>query len=561
MGFSAGVRRGALVAAARHCCVCHRYGGVKVEVHHIKQEADGGPNTIENAICLCFDCHTDAGHYNPRHPRGTKYSPEELRTARDAWHARVAADGIQAPDKPEAILCYYLATSDISIFHQLTQRKNVELPTPWSSTLCCVTNVTPVSAFHQWLCKTGLNRLQQNDWWAWYESKDIYLEQFADAVVRPDRQYFIATRSPTRDEIAGRLSPLIDTLLEAGIPAEELARIAVSDQTWGCGDFPEGLLEEVSTLSPLALYLALQNVSDEPVVIRSVDGIGDFPDGIAYRPFGQVSSGGSHSERFPRAPIPPGATVLLPVGTMLSPFESDGLNVDWTEHSGVDVDDVRWPVDTVGGRASLIDVRQLKNIGGYFAPRWLTYETLTSAREAEIHQFDPDRLYAVRADVFMGSCPHIFLLSAGARGLIHAGEILQEAECRTMTHEIRIAEDVELVVIAELEDEVTFLKEVTLDGVTLLKNIRLTQGESIKCSCVGGGILRVSGSYAPARQSQLPRAKLSLMSKQLLVDRFLRLGFINTYSPRKHIALIPGARFELIKQRRQVVAAEAQAPK
>ena len=71
VGFPQKVKDQIFVDTARHCCVCHRYKGVKVEVHHIKQEALGGENTYENAISLCFDCHCDAGHYNPKHPRGT----------------------------------------------------------------------------------------------------------------------------------------------------------------------------------------------------------------------------------------------------------------------------------------------------------------------------------------------------------------------------------------------------------------------------------------------------------------------------------------------------------
>lgn len=56
-----------------------------MNVHHVVQEADGGANTIENAICLCLRCHSEAGHYNSRHPMGTKYSPAELLAHRDQW--------------------------------------------------------------------------------------------------------------------------------------------------------------------------------------------------------------------------------------------------------------------------------------------------------------------------------------------------------------------------------------------------------------------------------------------------------------------------------------------
>jgi hypothetical protein len=85
MPFPRDIRDIALVKSHRRCCVCHEFGGRSVNVHHIEQEADGGPNTLGNAICLCLRCHAEAGHFNPRHPMGTKYSPAELRAHRDQW--------------------------------------------------------------------------------------------------------------------------------------------------------------------------------------------------------------------------------------------------------------------------------------------------------------------------------------------------------------------------------------------------------------------------------------------------------------------------------------------
>lgn len=79
------LRDEALVRSARACCVCHVHAGRDAEVHHIVQEADGGANDLDNAIVLCSRCHGEAGHYNIRHPRGTKYSPAELRRHRDEW--------------------------------------------------------------------------------------------------------------------------------------------------------------------------------------------------------------------------------------------------------------------------------------------------------------------------------------------------------------------------------------------------------------------------------------------------------------------------------------------
>lgn len=96
MPFPRAVRDEALVKSHRRCCVCHEFGGRSVSVHHIAQEADGGPNIIGNAICLCLRCHSEAGHFNPRHPMGTKYSPDELRLHRDQWWAHCQSN----PDEP-----------------------------------------------------------------------------------------------------------------------------------------------------------------------------------------------------------------------------------------------------------------------------------------------------------------------------------------------------------------------------------------------------------------------------------------------------------------------------
>ena len=57
-----------------------------MEVHHIKAKADGGKDTFENAIPLCFDCHAEVRQYDPKHPKGIKFSEQELIQHRDNWY-------------------------------------------------------------------------------------------------------------------------------------------------------------------------------------------------------------------------------------------------------------------------------------------------------------------------------------------------------------------------------------------------------------------------------------------------------------------------------------------
>lgn len=88
MGFSADVSERALVDCGRCCCLCHKFCGFKIELHHIIQKADGGEDSYENCIPLCFNCHADVKAYNPRHPKGKKYTESELKRHRDVWYKR-----------------------------------------------------------------------------------------------------------------------------------------------------------------------------------------------------------------------------------------------------------------------------------------------------------------------------------------------------------------------------------------------------------------------------------------------------------------------------------------
>jgi hypothetical protein len=89
MAFPPPIKSEALIACGRCCCICHEFCGTKVECNYIVPEAQGGADTLDNCIPLCFDCHADVGHYNAKHPKGNKYTPEELRGHRDGWYEKV----------------------------------------------------------------------------------------------------------------------------------------------------------------------------------------------------------------------------------------------------------------------------------------------------------------------------------------------------------------------------------------------------------------------------------------------------------------------------------------
>lgn len=99
MSFSTSVKKETLVKSKRCCCICNEFCGRSCVIHHIKPESQGGSNKIANAIVLCQRCHTEVGHYNPDHPIGNKYSPEEIIKHRDKWWVWCENNPYKTPPK------------------------------------------------------------------------------------------------------------------------------------------------------------------------------------------------------------------------------------------------------------------------------------------------------------------------------------------------------------------------------------------------------------------------------------------------------------------------------
>ena len=89
MSFSKKIANEVLVKSGRRCAICKRFCGTKIELHHIKPKYEGGKDTLDNCIALCFDCHAEVGLYNPNHPKGRKYSEKELKMHREKLYEKM----------------------------------------------------------------------------------------------------------------------------------------------------------------------------------------------------------------------------------------------------------------------------------------------------------------------------------------------------------------------------------------------------------------------------------------------------------------------------------------
>lgn len=116
MAFSEEIKIKAMIACGRCCCVCHKFCGNNMEVHHIKARAEGGQDIYENAIPLCFDCHAEVRQYDSKHPKGIKFTEKELIMHRDEWYRKVKQGVDKKNEKKERI-------EPLKILHQKDYQK------------------------------------------------------------------------------------------------------------------------------------------------------------------------------------------------------------------------------------------------------------------------------------------------------------------------------------------------------------------------------------------------------------------------------------------------------
>lgn len=90
MGFPADIAEKALLDCGRCCCICHKFCSFRIELHHIIQKSQGGEDSYDNCIPLCFDCHAEIKAYDPKHPKGRKYTESEIKEHRNRWYEKVS---------------------------------------------------------------------------------------------------------------------------------------------------------------------------------------------------------------------------------------------------------------------------------------------------------------------------------------------------------------------------------------------------------------------------------------------------------------------------------------
>ncbi|NVK64977.1 MAG: HNH endonuclease [Flavobacteriales bacterium] len=484
MSFQKSIKEKAMLASARHCCVCNRYKGVKMEVHHIQQLADGGSNTFENAIPLCFDCHSDAGHYNDKHSKGTKFSPSELKKARSQWYEKVAKDSI--PVKlaiSDHVQTSYFVLHSFSILEDILEgdyssmkhyRKNTYLKRNkmmdyWQSLMLANRKNG------RWLGEqvTSVKR-------SYYDSIEEYQATHEDFNIidksEGDYPYFDAQRKITWDNLftGYENNEFMKLLRYSGLEAHELFTGLLYKNNGGCGEYiPQKGYTEYMEIAPISfVFLGITNASKEAIRLDKL---------------------ASEEEliELPNFAVSPNEMILVPIGAgiNLNPKleEKDSL-IYHNYDARIDYAKV---IGDSGGKMK--NVMFFKDM---LKPQHVIYNDNDTEYEVQIHEFDHENMYTLTNNWGIGSCPHLFYVKENGKQE-YSRELLRQASNELGSDSFVIPEGIYLIIIRELEDEVTYLDKILINNELCFSDIVMNKGDSLEINVQPFDTVELHGSYVP----------------------------------------------------------------
>jgi len=488
MGFSPDVKEQAYIASARRCCVCKKFAGRNIEVHHIVQAADGGEDSFDNAIPLCFDCHAEAGHYNPRHPKGAKYSSSELRAHRDNWY-KFVADGMDHV-KPVPITHQYFITNSFDIVSEIVNGKLHNFPI---DQIKLVQN--ELFQFLKSACKFQKGRDRELGISSRsYVSVEEYLSDHNDAKTCDSgfcRGYW--ERTITRDEVEQRLVPIdfvANYMLKHGALPSDIAKVVLTEH--GCSD-QDSFFEEYISRTAKVVFLAIINTTNEMLHCRSLTEKIETTNNFAA-----VGSTGGKGNKFDLNGIPlmPGECLLVPSCIVLTPFEFDSYTPE--EQIICEHVDTGESQDTRG--VVIKNFGDYPTIGPYHQTSSFHFLSGGSVCCADFRPLLMNRLFLISRSWECGSCPHLFIQNENSEEWQYHGELFSRSPDVTETYLIdkKLPQHklIKRIRIVELESETTFIDQIVVDGQALFSSVTLHTDEELEFDVSKYRLIEITGHYA-----------------------------------------------------------------
>ena len=476
MGFSKEIKEKALVASARRCCVCKEFKGRNIEIHHIIPKNQGGEDTFENAIPLCFDCHANAGHYNSKHPKGTKFSPVELKTHRDNWYQLVREGKLNT--NSEHITQQFFVANSMDIALEIVGGNMENFP------------LNEVKLLQNDL-SNYLNRLRKKfnnneDVTNYYKSLKEYRDTYPKAKKVSNEwggEYW--ERIPSIEELKEKFFNnhfVVNYMIRNKAEASEIAKAIFNE--YGCAD---GNYETYHLRAVKIVFLSLLNVSNKYKYITEITEIKINDGGFYPLDFDKTFV---QKEKINNLLLEPGKCLLIPYCIILS---------DLNERIEPLEEIIYQHIKT--GQSQ--DIRKIKyfgettTIGPRHFVKSVEFETDGITEKFIVKKFDPKTLLLISRFWECGSCPHLFAKNNKTNKWEYIGEVFSDHPDLLQSYTKKFDNKLYSVFkVKEIENEITKIDVIYVDKKELITSIKLKKNDEIIFSTNKGKLLEIKGMYS-----------------------------------------------------------------
>lgn len=508
MSFPAKVIEGALIASARHCCVCKQYKGVKVEIHHIIPIEKGGEDNFDNAIVLCFDCHADAGHYYAKHPKGKKFSPEELRKHRDVWYENVKINKIPVYDEDELVHCRYYITKNPSLVKEITEGNFSRFP---------VKNILVHNNDILKFQKGIINNYDPEPTVFYDENKNAekkYLLKHPDAkkVDNINYPYYSYTRIPKKEDVINTCGnmEICKFLLSTGEDINNFFKLLAFLEPCGMT-----FQEQLQIRFVWACYLCITNTSNKYLRINSINYNGSLVDN-SWETFSSLENMAEGDMQLPGSKLSPNESIVIPILTLLAPFDDNNITKEISSTNEV-FNNTNEVIETTHLKLNKLEDNSKFNVlGPGIIPNKICLTYNGSSIEQNVHRFNFSNMFIYDRYFMCGCCPYVFF--SKNNNLEYYGEVFLKEPGELQMFKIVTPSHVDTFFLSELEYEKTFILDIKINKKSIISNKLINKGESIKFKVKGGDIIEGIGCYYLNYESA---DKPSPMQKNNLIRRYM----------------------------------------
>jgi len=298
-------------------------------------------------------------------------------------------------------------------------------------------------------------------------------------------------------------------LIDDKVEPEEICTVATYLNV--CGD--EAYYEQYQLRSFWAIYLVLTNTSNNYIKLNHLSG--RMFNETKYRELFVSDKGSNEKIYFPEMKLSPNQSVIVPIISSLPKFESGYQYIECSHTYMMILEDDQ--SQSLSHFRSDADSYKLYAIGTAIWPYQIEYTIDEMSYLQAIHELDFTNLYMIDRFWECGSCPYLFFFNDQNNTIRYFSEIFAKEPIVLQTYEIIIPIGYNKVFIAELENEITYVKNIYINNTIKTMNRLLLKDSTIVINVREGQKLIINGFYIPFRNYK----KQNPFHKNELIKHFM----------------------------------------